>query len=375
MSTITAFIPVYGRPKKVSHLARKLSDEAFPDSSVVVVVDGETNPEIDAALAEIRDLPRVRVIEGNPHEGKAIALNRAVAGTRSDYLVFLDNDISIPDGVALLGNCLALLQKKDIVELPKQGRGKGPVAAMVKLEFLANIIGSKVVVDTTGQCPSMNGAAFAVRRKLFDALGGFSSVINEDVDFGARAYLAGASFGIDPSVRVLDDVPETVKAWYNQRKRWSISLGLWGNTYVGKILTRSAKNFWGMFACSATFPAPFITALIAVLALARLPLEAGKGMAGILPSALGLGVYLLCGAFYARNARYFDQPFSWPAFGVYSLIYLPVWGIASAAGTVLVAFNAIPSIDWKCVTKPGRRSVPRAKFLRRQLRVERSRNK
>lgn len=375
MSTITAFIPVYGKPKKVSHLARKLSDEALPDSSVVVVVDGDTTPEIDAALAKVRDLPRVRVIEGNPHEGKAIALNRAVAGTRSDYLVFLDNDISIPDGVTLLGNCLTLLQKKDLVELPKQGRGKGPVAAMVKLEFLANIIGSKVVVDTTGQCPSMNGAAFAVRRKLFDALGGFSSVINEDVDFGARAYLAGASFGIDPSVRVLDDVPETVKTWYDQRKRWSISLGLWGNTYVGRILTRSARNFWGMFACSATFPAPFITALIAVLTLARLPLEVSKGVAGILPSTLGLGLYLLCGVFYARYARYFGQSFSWPAFVAYSLLYLPVWGIASAAGTVMVAVNAIPSIDWKCVTKPEKRSTLRTKFSRRSLRVARGRSK
>ena len=186
MPKIAAFIPVYKVPKRAVSLVQKLSAEAFPDSCIYVVVDGETTPEIASALTQICGLPRVVIVEGNPHWGKAVALNHAVASVQVENLVFFDNDITVPDDITIFGTCVSLLQHYDIVEMPKEGVGKGLLAAMGKFEFLANIIGAKVYADIVGQCPSINGAAFCVRDELFDRLNGFAGVVNEDVDFAAR---------------------------------------------------------------------------------------------------------------------------------------------------------------------------------------------
>ena len=350
MPKIAAFIPVYKVPKRAVSLVKKLSAEAFPDSCVYLVVDGETTPEIASALTQIRDLPRVTIVEGNPHWGKALALNHAIASVQVENLVFFDNDITVPDDITIFATCLSLLQQYDIVEMPKEGVGKGPLAAMVKFEFLANIIGAKVYADIVGQCPSINGAAFCVRRALFDRLNGFAGVVNEDVDFAARAYLAGARFGIEPSLHVYDDVPETISAWYKQRKRWAVNVGLWGKAYVGKFAHVSSKSRLGMALSSIVFPLPLVTGIFAALSLDDLVFLKPVNVGGLVLPLLGLASFVACSVWYKHLAKKFGQGFSFLFFILYSFIYLPVWGASSAIGTVMARLDKIPPLDWHYVS-------------------------
>ncbi len=350
MPKIAAFIPVYKVPKRAVLLVQKLSAEAFPDSCVYVVVDGETTPEIASALTQICGLPRVSIVEGNPHLGKALALNHAIASVQVENLVFFDNDITVPDDINIFETCLSLLQQYDIVEMPKEGIGRGPLAAVVKFEFLANIIGAKVYADIVGQCPSINGAAFCVRRELFDQLNGFAGVVNEDVDFAARAYLAGARFGIEPSLHVYDDVPETISAWYKQRKRWAVSVGLWGKAYVGKFAHLSSKSRLGMALSSMVFPLPLVTGVLALIGLTNLIFAAPKSIGGLVLDLFCMASFVACSVWYKHFANRFGQGFSFLFFILYSFIYLPVWGASSAIGTAMARLDKIPPLDWHYVS-------------------------
>ena len=346
---ITALVPVYREPKRAADIVRALAAEARPEARILVVVDGESNDSIEAALDGIRQLPAVTIIEGRPHLGKAAALNRAVGETDGEGILFIDNDIELSAGAGLLALTEAMLSDRDIAELPKVGRGSGPVAAMCRYEFLSNILATEYLARKAGRMPSINGAAFAVRRGLFEELGGFSAIVNEDMDFAARAFLAGARFGFDPAMTVGNAVPETVEDWLRQRKRWSINSALWSATYVAKVIESEPGLRPHLGISGLLFPLPFLSLLAGAL-VPGLAVDFSHG--GALATALAaLGGAALAfapvAAIFARASRRYGSPFGLAGFLAYSALYLPVWGMASLSGMINVALGKLPDLDWK----------------------------
>lgn len=347
--TITALIPVYSQPRRLVDLARILSSEKHPGAGIVVVVDGETTRRIALALSQIRGLPGLRVIEGREHLGKAAALNLAVAETDSEGILFLDNDIVLDPAMRLFAGCERVLSRCDIAEIPKLGIGRGVLASMVECEFLANAIATDYLVSREGRCPAMNGAAFAVRRRLFKEIGGFRGVVNEDMDFAARAFFAGARTGFEPSMTVRNEVPESIGVWFRQRRRWAINAPLWARVYMPRVRRETPRLAGGIFRSGLIFPLPFIVACIAaaswfipgpsVLA-AALPVRIVSALAGCI-------LFGTTAAYFSAGARKFGTKFSLPAYLPFCFIYLPVWGAAYLMGLVSVLTGSIPELGWK----------------------------
>ena len=84
------------------------------------------------------------------------------------------------------------------------------------------------------KCPAVNGAAFAIKREMFEKIGGFHKVVAEDIDIATRAFLANSSFSYTSEVEVKNVVHSDWKKWFNQRRRWAIGQALWLKTwYLG----------------------------------------------------------------------------------------------------------------------------------------------
>jgi biofilm PGA synthesis N-glycosyltransferase PgaC len=354
---IAALIPVYRHPRRLVQIARALASEDFPGARVLVAVDGETNAEILSALDAIRDLPCVDILDGRPHLGKAETLNRAVRETEVDLLLFLDNDIDIRTGTPLFALSTRLLADRDLAELPKVGLGGGAVAAMGRYEFLANLIATEYLVGKAGRFPSINGAAFVMRRELFLRLGCFRPVMNEDMDLAARAYLAGARFGFDPAMTVGNEVPETLEDWFKQRRRWAVNSALWSTVYVERVLRRYPKLGPFLGFSGLLFPLPFLAILAGAIlggsllaGAALLPPGLGEASAPtrLLGSLLGALVCLAPVArYFSRQARRFGTRFRIGSFLVFSALYLPLWGLASLTGMISISLGKLPELDWK----------------------------
>ncbi len=355
---IAALIPVYAKPKRAVAIIRNLSIEAAGlqsenrdlDAEVILVVDGASNADIDVLIDEAEKLPCVSVVAGRPHLGKAEALNRAIADCDAEELLFLDNDIDLPAGVPFFRLTERILEEHEIAELPKVGRGKSLSARVQSYEFLANIISEGYMAEHGGRCPSVNGAAFAVRREIFDSLGGFKRVLNEDMDFAARAFLAGARFGFDHTMTVPNDVPETVHDWWEQRKRWMISPALWSSAFMPSIIKYSFKHSsFYIEASSVFYPLPPLSAVLGALGgwlLSLIPALAGIWRAPLIIGA-ALVCYLATQHYFHKKADYYGACFEPLTFFLYSFIYLPVWGITALKGSLAVALGKLPELDWK----------------------------
>jgi cellulose synthase/poly-beta-1,6-N-acetylglucosamine synthase-like glycosyltransferase len=346
---IAALIPVYAEPKGLQSICRRLAEDPYQDKEIVVVVDGETSPSIASALEAVSALPKLRCIQGRGHLGKAQALNRAALETEADAILFLDNDIFLPKQERFLGILADLLERRDLVELPKVGVGEGFLAEMMKLEFLSNIHSAEGMAGGFGACPSMNGAAFAIRKSLFEELGGFSGVINEDMDLAARAFLAGASFGFIPELAVGNAVSESSRDWGHQRKRWMTNNVLWTSSYLGPCLKSSPEAAGALLANSLRFASPWLA-----LSLGALPAGIVASLlaspshwiaaAGILGAG---GLWSISAADLDRCAQRYGTELDLGAFAAYTFLYMPLVALANLGAWVAIGLRGIPKLDWK----------------------------
>lgn len=345
---IQAFIPVYQHPKRLVESVRVLSAEDHPGSEIVVVVDGLTTPDIAQALDVIRETPRVRILEGRPHLGKAAALNGAVLESDCEAVLFLDNDIILPQGMHAFQLCESLMADCDIAELPKLGQGDGILASMVRLEFLVNVVATDYLIGRKGRCPTMNGAAFLIRGSLFRQIGGFRPVVNEDMDIAARAFFSGARSGFDPALTVRNDVPESFGFWFRQRRRWTINAPLWAQVYMPRIQRENPEMLPFILKSGLVFPLPFIVAcLCIILNLLPSPVVAMNLPWRVFTALLSLVIFMRTETWFASGARKYGTYFKLPAYILFSLFYLPVWGVAYAMGWLSVFSGKLPELGWK----------------------------
>jgi GT2 family glycosyltransferase len=178
---------------------------------VLVVDNGGGGPEIDAAAA--RD--GVRVLSPGRNLGFAGGCNEGARHATGDALVFLNPDTVLAPG-ALAG-----------LVAPLEDRGIGIVSARLRLldqPELLNSAGNEVHVTgiawaglfgepatAVGELRDVafpTGAAMAIRRELFEELGGFTEELfmyQEDLILGWRVRLRGLRVVVNPDADVYHD--------------------------------------------------------------------------------------------------------------------------------------------------------------------------
>lgn len=177
-----------------------LAAQQRPATEVVVVDNASTDGSVDWVR---RHYPTVHVVALDENVGFAAGNNRGADGAVVDALVFLNNDTVVAPGwlEALAGAAeadsrwglvtskIVYMNRPDVIDSAgdgylrcgggfKHGHGQPAEAWSQSREVF-------------GAC----GAAFLIRREVFELLGGFDEsffMVYEDVDLSYRARLAGA---------------------------------------------------------------------------------------------------------------------------------------------------------------------------------------
>ena len=204
----SAIVLAHGAEPTLSDCVRALCDSDGLDE--VLVVDNEASPD---SLAQVRDRPGVRVLAPGRNLGYAGGCNHAAAHARGEALVFINSDAIVRPGA--VGALLARITDPGIglasasVRLAEDPERINAAANPVHYLMFswAGGLGDRVdprasVADTA----SITGVAFAVRRAVWDELGGFDEAYFaycEDVYLSLRAWQAGYRVVSDPAAVVL----------------------------------------------------------------------------------------------------------------------------------------------------------------------------
>jgi GT2 family glycosyltransferase len=202
----------------------------------IIVVD---NASIDGSPAQIAEVfPEVRLIQVETNLGFGGGSNLGAAAAQGEFLAFLNPDTTVEPG--WLEALLAALEAN-----PKAGLATAKLLLMGRPGWV-NTCGNDIHLagfalcrgmdqptesySQTAEVASISGAAFAVRRSLFEQLGGFDPTFflyMEDTDLSWRARLAGWQIVFVPQSVVYHDYllnfgPQ--KTFYQERNRYLMLL-------------------------------------------------------------------------------------------------------------------------------------------------------
>jgi GT2 family glycosyltransferase len=167
----------------------------------VVVVD---NGSSDGSAEFVRsNFPAIRVLALDRNLGFAAGNNAGALDATADYLIFLNNDTRVAPGwlaalrqaadadptAGLITSRVVYLDRPDVID--SAGDGYLRCGGAFKHWHGQPAGTAPTSREVFGAC----GAAFLIRRALFESLGGFDQdffMVYEDVDLSFRARLAGA---------------------------------------------------------------------------------------------------------------------------------------------------------------------------------------
>lgn len=96
-SAITAIIPAYNHENFIATTIESLRTQTYPPFEIIVVDDCSRDTTLEQARHAARNLPFSTQVLHNEHNlGLCKTLNKALAMVRSDYVMFLASDDSVP---------------------------------------------------------------------------------------------------------------------------------------------------------------------------------------------------------------------------------------------------------------------------------------
>ncbi|MEM1539374.1 MAG: glycosyltransferase family 2 protein [Candidatus Bathyarchaeia archaeon] len=360
---ISVFIPVYRSSDLLDGLLSKLTSCNYEDKEIFVAID-----EPDETSLEIvnRYEGKVGFILSFERRGKVEALNSAIKVSSGEILVFLDADVQIRSE-----EFFELIEKEmdgaEILDFKKEIITDSFISKMVNYEFLSCNLVSYLYSKLVQKCIGINGVAFAITRKAFEEVGGFSKVISEDFDLAVRTLFKNKKFKYTEKVLVCTKAPSGWREWFNQRKRWGIGVGLWLKDYWKKLLRYLVKyphvviptfiiffptfisilfNYaftsFPIFKNSDFFP-PFFMMHTSIV----VPFISYVGILLLTCSATFFVSFLSFSALFYLAARKLKLHFSFAEFLIYFFLYQPLASIILLACIIAAFFSANHKLEWK----------------------------
>lgn len=200
MPTLAVIVPTYRRPDDLAELLRHLQPQIEGNAlrTLIVVNDGAHD---DAYAAVVRPhLTWMRYLPAPQNQGPGGARNAGAQLATADYLVFTDDDCRPPSG------WLDRLEARFSAEpwLDGLAGATRPFEPNRKKLSERLITAARVLPapthDETGRLVCAVGAALAIRRTLFERVGGFDQAFRhagEDLDLTQRLLKAGAIIEAD----------------------------------------------------------------------------------------------------------------------------------------------------------------------------------
>jgi biofilm PGA synthesis N-glycosyltransferase PgaC len=223
---VSVLIPAFNEQARIRETLESCLALEYPDFEVVVVDDGSTDDTVEK-VAPFVETGCVRLIRKMQNEGKALALNDAIACLTGELLLVVDAD-ACPEPQVLRylvphfesGRVAAVTGNPRVVERNTL------LTKLQVLEFTSIISLLRRAQRVWGRILTVSGVVTMFRISAVDDVGMFSpDMATEDIDMTWKLEKNFYDVRYEPGAKVWMRVPTTLRALVHQRKRWAMGLG------------------------------------------------------------------------------------------------------------------------------------------------------
>ena len=224
----------YNKREDITRCLQSVRETAHATFEVIVVDNASTDGSADAATR----FGEVIVVRSSENLGFGGGCNLGASRERGEHLVFLNPDTVVDPN--WLGELIKPLDARPRVGLvtskilmlndPKRINTCGNTVHLTGLTLCRGLGDSSATFGSDEDVDAVSGAAFAIRRDVFQSMGGFDETMflyMEDTDLSVRARLAGWESRFAAQSVVYHDYSLKMfplKVFYQERNRYVMLL-------------------------------------------------------------------------------------------------------------------------------------------------------
>ncbi|HEX8546798.1 MAG TPA: glycosyltransferase, partial [Cytophagaceae bacterium] len=246
VASITIIIPVRNEEDNIGNLLKDIEQQNYPKEFLeVIIIDDESSDNTVLVVKEAVVTYSLNIFskkKSNIISHKKAALTQGIEAAKGEYIVTTDGDCRVPsDWVASINQSYQTSKSKFIVGLVTFDNEQTLFDEMQTIEF-ASLIGTGAASLQAGFPNMCNGANLSFEKKAFYAVGGyggFEGIQSGDDEFLMHkmhiAFPGKVSVLKSRGSVVTTEAKESLKEFYNQRKRWGSKWSHYKLPYI-KIL-------------------------------------------------------------------------------------------------------------------------------------------
>lgn len=242
---VSVLIPAYCEEKVIGATIEGALRIDYPNFEVVVVDDGSTDATV-AKITPYAESGRVRLVRKTVNEGKAMALNDALLCVNGEIVLAIDADAVVDPQI--LRNVVPHFSSPRVAAVTGNPRVSNRDTLLGKIQVIefTSIVGLlRRAQRVWGRIQTVSGVVVAFRKKALFDVGLFDpSMATEDIDMSWRLQKRFWDIRYEPRGLVWMQVPETLRSYLKQRKRWAIGLGQVLRSHLGILLHKKNMRQW-----------------------------------------------------------------------------------------------------------------------------------
>jgi poly-beta-1,6-N-acetyl-D-glucosamine synthase len=222
---VSVLIPAYNEEARVCETIDACLALDYPDFEVVVVDDGSSDDTV-AMVRPYVEAGHIRLVRKTRNEGKAMALNDAIACLTGKLLLVVDAD-ACPEPQALrhLVPHFESARVAAVTGNPRVVERNTLLTKLQVLEFTSIISLLRRAQRVWGRILTVSGVVTMFRVSAVIDVGMFSpDMATEDIDMTWKLEKRFYDVRYEPGAMVWMRVPTTLRALVHQRRRWALGL-------------------------------------------------------------------------------------------------------------------------------------------------------
>lgn len=293
---VSVLVPAHNEEAVIARSVQAMLRLDYPAFEVIVIDDGST----DATLAALRPLaadPRLRIVRKRVNEGKAMAMNDALALARGDILLGLDADAE-PEP-QLLRFMVPHFDSPRVAAVTGNPRVRNTTTFLARLqavEFSSIISLLRRAQRIWGRIVTVSGVVAALRRSAVFDVGGFSpNMPTEDIELTWKLQKRHYDVRYEPRAICWMTVPQSWRGLLRQRLRWARGLAQVLHKHADVMSTWKSRRLWPVFVESALSVLWSVT-FVLLVALWSVCYAVGLPPVGAspIPNLWGMAIGTLC---------------------------------------------------------------------------------
>ncbi|MFZ9668923.1 MAG: glycosyltransferase [Solirubrobacterales bacterium] len=227
LPSVTVLVPAYSEESTIGACLDALREVDYPSLEVIAIDDGSSDQTGRVIKEKLAEDPRLRFLEKRVNEGKAIAMNDALAVTTGEIVVVVDADARIhPHALRFMAAHFVRLPRVGAVTgNPRPINRVNTLTELQVVEYASNVSLMRRSQVVWGRILTMSGVISAFRRSVVAAVGPFDpSMATEDIELTWRIQRRFFDGRYEPRAVIGMVVPETLSDLWRQRIRWARGL-------------------------------------------------------------------------------------------------------------------------------------------------------